>query len=140
MRTLRTSDLVAALALALAVTGCTQSAKQDPAALEGVQWTLQSSSEAAADPSRFDIIAEFDGKQLAGFSGVNSYSGPYTAGADGSFSAGPLASTMMAGPQAAMDAESAYLKLLEAAKKYEVADGKLTLTTDDGKSLTYEGD
>ena len=37
-----------------------------------------------------------------------------------------------------MDAESAYLKLLEAAKKYEVADGKLTFTTDDGKSLTYE--
>ena len=89
MRTFRTYGLVAALAFALALAGCVQGAKQDPAALEGVQWTLQSSSEATADLSRFGIIAEFDGKQLAGFSGVNSYSGPYTAGADGSFSAGP---------------------------------------------------
>ena len=124
--------------VAVLTVGCSGASSQDPAALEGVQWTLTASSETATDLTKLGIMAEFDGTRISGFSGVNSYNGPYKAGTDGSFEAGPLVSTLMAGPPAAMSAESAYLKLLEAAEKYAITDGQLTLTTGDEKTLTFE--
>jgi heat shock protein HslJ len=127
------------IVLAVLMVGCTQAKSQDPSALKGVQWTLSKSSETAEDLTKLGIMAEFDGTRLSGFSGVNSYTGAYTAEADGTFKAGPLATTMMAGPPQLMAAETLYLKLLGAAEKYEVAEKTLTLTTADGKTLTYEG-
>ncbi len=76
---------------------------------------------------------------MSGFSGVNQYSGPYTADpSSGSFKAGPLAGTLMAGPEPLMAAESAYLKLLEGCDSYKVEGGKLTLSTGGNESLSYE--
>ena len=138
MSVVRKLVLCVAIGFAVLLVGCTQSKSQDPAALQGVQWTLSASSETQAELTKLGILAKFDGTRMSGFSGVNSYNGPYKAGDDGSFEAGPFASTLMAGPDAAMAAEAAYLKLIDAADKYEVADGKLTLTTPDGKTLTYE--
>ena len=86
----------------------------------------------------FGITADFNEGRLSGFAGVNSYTGPYTAEKNGQFSAGPLAATLMAGSGPAMAAETAYLKLIEAAEKYSVAESKLTLTTKDGTTLVYE--
>lgn len=122
----------------LLLPGCAGKAKQDPAALQGVQWALTASSETKTDLTKLGIYTQFDANTMSGFSGVNSFSGPYTAGADGAFNAGPLASTMMAGPPAAMAAETAYLKLLEAADSFEIAQGKLVLKTPDGASLTFD--
>jgi len=118
--------------------GCTATSSQDPEALKGVQWTLSASSETSADLTKLGIFAEFDGTRMTGFSGVNTYTGPYTVGADGTFSAGPLATTMMAGPPQLMTAETLYLGVLDAAESYEIADKTLTLTTGDGKTLTYQ--
>lgn len=138
MRFTRTLAVLAALTLLGTIVACSPASSQDPAALKGTQWVLSASSETQGDLTKLGIMTKFDDTNMSGFSGVNSYSGPYKAGDDGSFEAGPFASTMMAGPQAAMAAEAVYLKVIDAANKYQVKDGKLTLTTSEGKSVTYD--
>ncbi len=138
MRALGGLLVCVSVVVGVALAGCTQASSQDPAALKDVQWTLSASSETEADLTNLGIIAKFDGTRMTGFSGVNSYTGPYEAGDDGTFESGPFASTMMAGPEPAMAAEAAYMKIVDAAEKYEVADGRLTLTTADDKTLTYD--
>jgi len=105
----------------ISLSGCSGG---DP--LNGTRWTLD-----AANTEGQTITAEFFNGQIAGNSGVNSYSGSYKVGSSNSFSVGQLAGTLMAGPEPAMRAESAYLKLLGEAKSYQLADGKLMLY--DGK-------
>jgi heat shock protein HslJ len=106
--------------------------------LTGKEWSLVESSMSSSDLGAAGITATFENGQLSGFSGVNQYSGPYTAKSDGTFKAGPLAGTQMAGPEPLMRAESAYLKLLEACDSYKVEAGKLTLSTGGNASLVYE--
>jgi len=108
----------------LALAGC---AAPSAPSLEGSQWRLSEwtlSSLAAGD---FNITAAFANGQLSGRSGVNTYSGPVTLGADGAFVVGRLRSTLMAGTEPAMRAESAYLTLLGQARIWKIANGKLTL-------------
>jgi heat shock protein HslJ len=138
------SRLVKAAALAVAcgvlvsVTACGGSeTEQDPAALQG-EWSLAESSVAAVDVSLAGITASFDGSRISGFSGVNQYTGTYTADADGSFSAGPLAATLMAGPEALMDVEAAYLGMLETVETFAVDGERLTLTTEEGETLVFD--
>ena len=132
--------LVAGLlaSLVVAIGGCSAAPSANPADLEGVEWSLTGSSVSSVDLATVGITANFDGKVMSGFSGVNQYSGGYTAGTDGSFKAGQIAGTLMAGPEPRMKAESAYLKLLEGCDSFAVADGVLTLSTGDNETLTYE--
>jgi len=123
---------------ATAVTGCGGTATSDPAALEGVEWTLAGSSDTSADLTTAGITASFDGTTVAGFSGVNQYSGPYTAGDDGSLKIGEIAGTLMAGPEDLMQVEQAYLKLLKGCDGWKVDGDTLTLSTGDQATLTYE--
>ena len=54
------------------------------------------------------------------------------------FSVGDLASTMMAGPEPDMRAETAYLTLLAQAKSYKLAGGGLRLFDENGnESLIF---
>ena len=115
--------VVATLAV-LALAGCT--APGAPA-LEGSQWRLSEWTLSSLSASEFNITAAFANGQISGRSGVNSYSGPVTLGADGSFAIGRLRSTLMAGAEPAMRAESAYLALLGQAGAWKIANGKLTL-------------
>jgi heat shock protein HslJ len=133
---------LAAISLAVAVIlgGCGQSLPAMPkgGTLTGVEWQLATLNGSQAPAGQKQVTAVFDAKSLSGFSGVNTYSGPYAAGAEGAFKAGPLASTMMAGPPEAMQLESGYLKALQEATTYYAADGKLTLYGQDGTVLiTY---
>jgi len=126
----------------LMLSGC-GAAKPDAATgdagdLTGVEWTLSSASVSSADLSAAGITATFDGTKVSGFSGVNQYSGPYTASEDGSFKVGEIAGTLMAGEPAAMAAEQAYLAALATCDTYKVADGKLTLYTGKQETLVYE--
>jgi heat shock protein HslJ len=127
---------------ALALTaGCASSGGGVKSAgdLSGTDWSLVGSSLSSQDLGAAKITAAFDGTQMSGFSGVNQYSGPYTAdSSSGSFKAGPLAATQMAGPEPLMAAEGAYLKLLEGCDSYKIEGGKLTLSTGGNESLTYE--
>ena len=74
---------------------------------------------------------------MAGFSGVNQYRGPYTAGDDGGLEIGEIASTLMAGPEPLMQAERRYLEALKGCDGWEVSGDTLTLTTGDEATLTF---
>ncbi len=125
---------VAVVLLSAFVAGCSRGG--DP--LEGTQWRLSEWTLSSLSPADFTITAAFADGTISGRSGVNSYSGPYEAGSGGSFSAGPLASTEIAGPKPAMRAEGAYLTLLTQARSYELAEGRLTLLDGSGnESLIY---
>lgn len=138
-RLYRISVLALACGVLLVPAACGGSdTDQDPAALEGVAWQLIESSETAVHIGLAGITAAFDGTRMSGSSGVNQYTGEYTAATDGSFSGGPFASTLMAGPEALMQVEAAYMALLEEVESFSVEGGRLTLTTGDGKTLTYQ--
>ena len=107
--------------------------------LDGTQWRLTEWTLSSLSPADFTITAQFADGQISGKGGVNTYGGPYKLGPGAAFSAGPLASTQMAGPEPAMRAESAYMTLLGQAKSFKVADGKLTLYDKGGnQSLIFE--
>jgi len=132
LRTLTADALISALVLVVValtvLAGCSSgggssddgSPAASPAAvsLDGTKWLLKGWAVSSLDPADFSITADFIEGQISGNSGVNGYSGPYTAGPGDAFSTGPLASTMMAGPEPAMRAESAYTQLLSDAKTY----------------------
>ena len=106
--------------------------------LEGTSWRLTGWSASSLDPADFTITAQFADGKIGGKSAVNTYGGPYEAGEDGSFSVGDLASTMMAGPEPDMRAETIYLELLGAAKSYSAEGETLTLSDGNGnESLIY---
>lgn len=127
--------LAVALAAVLGAVGCGDEASPS---LEGTSWKLTGWSVSSQDPNDFTITAEFKDGRIGGTSAVNSYGGPYTTGGDGSFSVGELASTMMAGPEPDMQAETTYMALLAAAKEFRVDGETLTLLDGDGgESLIY---
>lgn len=127
--------LAVALIAATVVAGC---GGESSPSLEGTAWKLTGWSVSSQDPNEFTITAVFKDGRIGGTSAVNTYGGPYTTGDDGSFSVGELASTMMAGPEADMQAETTYLALLAAAKEFRVDGETLTLLDGGGgESLIY---
>ena len=126
-----------ALALAAVAAGCGGSGGSSPS-LEGTAWKLTGWSISSQDPNDFTITAQFADGRIGGTSAVNTYGGPYTTGDDGAFSVGDLVSTMMAGPEPDMRAETDYMTLLAAARQYEVDGETLTLLDAGGnESLIY---
>lgn len=95
--------------------------------LDDTKWKLAAWSASSLNPADFNITADFAGGQIAGRSAINSYSGPCSASADGSFSIGAIAMTEMAGEPAAMQAESLYHSLLAQSRRWRIADAQLTL-------------
>ena len=58
---------------------------------------------------------------------MNTYTASYTSAADGTLTLGPIASTKMAGDEAAMDAEAKYLEALATVTGYSVSGGLLDM-------------
>lgn len=127
------------VAAALVVSGCGSGGDSGSApSLEGTSWRLTGWSASSLDPADFTITARFADGKIGGKSAVNTYGGPYEAGEDGSFSVGDLASTMMAGPEPDMRAETIYLQLLAEASSYAVEGETLILSDGNGnQSLIY---
>jgi heat shock protein HslJ len=137
-RLVRITAFALACGALISSSACTgQDGSEDPAALEGVEWHLTESSETSLNVDLTGITATFDGSRMSGSSGVNQFGGSYSANADGSFSAGPLVSTLMAGPEPLMRIEAAYLALLDEAESFSVEGDRLTLATGEGKTLTF---
>ncbi len=110
----------------------------DSAALDGTDWSLVRWRETGVDPADFTITASFADGSISGTSAVNTYSGSYTTGGVNDFSVGQIASTMMAGPESDMEAEAAYLGLLEDAASFHATETTLTLFGSDGaESLIF---
>lgn len=103
------------------------------ASLEGVDWFLESFGEAGSLKSVLpgaEITLRFDGSngRFGGSGGVNRYFGGYQA-TDGKLTlTGPIGSTMMAGPQDAMDQESRYFTLLQTAESFKIEGKQLQIT------------
>jgi heat shock protein HslJ len=105
------------------------------AALDGTTWRLTAWPSTSPAAPAYSITATFENGQIGGSSAVNSYGGPYRTGLDGSFSAGPISSTLIAGPEPAMQAEQTYFELLARAKRYDITGTTLTLSDDAGEAL-----
>ena len=85
-----------------------------------------------------NITLSFNENGINGNSGINNYFGDYEI-VNNNIKIGPLGSTRMAGPENLMKVEREFLELLGNSKKVKLSDQKtLVLTTDKGKTLTFE--
>lgn len=103
--------------------------------LVGTSWVLTGGL--STDVAASGIILHFADVDVSGNSGVNTYFGGYTSTTDGALAFDPLASTMMAGDEAAMALETEYLGALQSTFGYTIADGMLTVFGAADQVLTY---
>lgn len=99
-------------------------------ALSGVNWTTD-------DVTGFEVTLDFTADNASGFAAVNQYNGSYTATTDGTLEFGPLATTKMAGEEAAMKFEAEYLAALAKVTNYSAAGDLLDLFAGTDQILTF---
>lgn len=153
------SLLLAGMVLAVSITGCASSETNADSApkpsvtinpeehLHG-EWTLtalhgRSIAEtlAGGELRSAPTMTISDDGRLSGFSGVNRYAGPVLnpdSLVDGRFAVGPLVSTKMAGPPAAMRMENDFFDALDNATAIDsgaLAEGRLILRDSTGTEL-----
>ena len=105
--------------------------------LAGTSWVLVDGPLPATDLAASGITLQFTDTEVSGNSGVNSYAGGYTSSTDGSLQIGALAVTAMAGDEAAMALEGAYLDALQSIFGYTVDGQTLTLVGAADQVLTF---
>ena len=148
MRTSRTIALAGAVLLLPLLAACGgSSADSTPASavagpvggagFVGPEWTLAAAAVDSVDLTAFGITITFTDTDVSGMSGVNRYAGTFTSSPEGAMDFGPLASTEMAGPDDAMQAEQAYLAALETVTGYSVSDSSLGLFAGEQEILSY---
>ncbi len=69
---------------------------------------------------------------------VNNMMGSYKLGDNGRISFSPIATTLMMGPEDAMEAEQNFLQILPRIKSYKMQGNYLVLITDNGGELVFE--
>jgi len=139
-----TASLLALTSLVLLV-GCASGgagAKQNPAMLEGPNWTATqlAGSDGTLAPvvplSR--ITAAFKAGTVSGKGSVNQYNATYATSGSNSIAFTLGATTMMAGPEPLMTQEKNYFAALANAKSYVVTADKLVLLDDaDGELVVF---
>jgi heat shock protein HslJ len=154
--------ITAAAALALALAGCSSDDSGDaassapapaasvPAAgnataplptggaeLADTSWKLSGIATTTGSLADSGITLEFSASDASGNAGVNTYSAGYTATADGSLTFTAIASTQMAGDEAAMALEAEYLEALSKVTGYSVSGDLLDLFVGPDQMLTY---
>lgn len=137
---------LAAVLMALLLAGCAAGGDTTPAAtatggalpadlLPGDEWVLMTSTAVPKAP-QFGVTMQFDEGKVSGKAPVNRYFGTVAVSGQG-LAFGPLATTQMAGPPAAMTAETEYMKALAQVTGWQLADEVLTLTGSDGPLLQF---
>ena len=117
------------LASILALTACSDSTP-NPEALKGANFVSAASGA--------DIVLSFDAEEMrVNGKVVNLYNGSYTAEGD-KITFSPFASTMMMGPQEAMQTEQDYFQFMPTVESYELSDGRLTLKNAEGKEIVFQ--
>lgn len=85
-----------------------------------------------------DITLSFDANEMkVNGQVVNLYHGTYEANGD-KIKFGPMASTMMMGPQNAMQTEQDYFQFLTTVESYSLEEGRLTLKNAEGKEIVFQ--
>lgn len=100
----------------------------------GTQWDLAVSADDSVDWSAHLVTLGFQEGRAGGRAPVNRYFGMCAQSADG-LELGPFGMTMMAGPPAAMAAETAYMRLLEAVRGFRLREDRLVLVDGGGAAL-----
>ena len=121
-------SLMAFLILAvLLMPGCKNASHDVGSPLAATKWTVVAWAASSLSPAAYHVIVEFDDTQLSGRAAINSYSGSYSAMANGVFSIGLLQATEMAGAEDAMWAEGIYFELLRLARQFTLEHSTLQL-------------
>ena len=94
--------------------------------LDGTSWTLADNS---------NVTLEFTNGAFSGKAPVNNYFGSWSVTGTNGITFGATGTTLMAGPEDQMNAETAFFAALGNVTGYKIADGKLVLTDKDGKTL-----
>ncbi|MDE2443690.1 MAG: META domain-containing protein [Methanocorpusculum sp.] len=94
--------------------------------LDGTSWTL-------ADNSK--VTLEFTNGAFNGKAPINTYFGSWFVTGTNGITFGNAATTLMAGPEDQMKAETEFFAALNNVTGYKIADGKLLLTDKNGKTL-----
>jgi len=83
------------------------------------------------------VTIRFEGNQVSGSAGCNSYGGQFNAGRDGSLTFDNVFSTEMAcmEPEGLMEQETTYLQTLTQAASFTIADGQLELMNQAGETI-----
>lgn len=100
-------------------------------------WALSGAATTTEDLSGSGITLEFAADTASGNGGVNTYTAGYTATAQGELTFSEIASTMMAGDDAAMTQEAAYFKALGSVTGYSVSGDLLDLFAGPDQVLTF---
>ncbi len=142
MKKIITASLVSLMLLAgiFFLAGCAQSMEggsTEPQKLLIPRWFL---SELTLDGQKVEVpvgqqqitLRFEEGGKANGNGGCNSFGTNYKAGKDGKLSFGQITSTLMACDN--MLQESAYLEALARVQQFKVEEGKLTLSSADGKT------
>ena len=146
MKPVNTLRIISALLLFPILVGCSViggSGASGPTGGDGLDgsWSFIGAGAAGptglTDPSSAPVTLEIAAASASGSAGVNRYMSTITANAEGALAFGPIGSTMMAGPPAAMDAEQAYLAALETVTGYRVTGNELFLYSQDNEILWY---
>ena len=121
--------------LALAACQGADSAAGDP--LDGTSWMLMAYRK-TRPISGTTITATFEGGQVRGSAGCNSYGGSYQVSGD-TITVGAIAITEMAclEPEGLLDQELVFVEFLTYAQTFRVADGQLQISRSDGEALTF---
>jgi heat shock protein HslJ len=108
----------------------------DPAGLHR-EWTLvhlqDSAGEAALVPDSKVTLQFMEDGRVGGRSSINQFGGTVELLSDGSMRWSALTSTLMAGDPALMAQERRYLSALEATRRFELNQGRLTLSDSSGR-------
>ena len=97
--------------------------------LDGTSWTLVDNSK---------VTLEFTNGAFSGKAPINNYFGSWFVTGTNGITFGNAGTTLMAGPEDQMKAETEFFAALNKVTGYKIADGKLLLTDKDGKTfLTF---
>lgn len=105
--------------------------------LNGTTWELYSIGQYSPVAGSKTTI-RFEGGQVSGLGGCNQYGGEYKiSGQTLSFSELYMTEMACTSPAGVMEQESAYLKFLGEAQRFEVTGGRLQVYRSDGQALTF---
>jgi heat shock protein HslJ len=132
MKLINTLTVITWILVMLVACGLTSG---DP--LNGTTWELYSIGQYSPIPDSTTTI-RFEGGQVSGLGGCNQYGGAYKVSAQTlSFRALYMTEMACTSPGGEMEQESAYLKLLGEAQRFEVTAGRLQVYGSDGEALTF---
>jgi heat shock protein HslJ len=114
-----------------------------PGDLEGVTWRLvafidrKGNQKSVLSEARLTI--EFNGEQVSGSAGCNQFFASYLVDGESlTFSNGGVKEMYCTSPEGIMEQEAGYLAALQSVDTYRIADGRLQMMDDQGRTvLTY---